>query len=157
MNILIERFDEYVRQKPDAPALMMDYGRDAVSFAELDDLSGRIYAALKSRNIGREEMVMIFLPRGVQIFVCLLGIVKAGAAFTILEDTSPLERRDRIVKDSGCCLIIDSHIYEEMIACQSLKGCESPDPHDACYAVYTSGSTGNPKGVLHEYGQIEVF
>lgn len=157
MNILIERFNEYVRQKPDALALMMDSGRDAISFAELDDLTGSIYAALKSRNIGREDMVMIFLPRGVQIFVCLLGIVKAGAAFTILEDTAPLERRDRIVKDSGCCLIIDSQIYEEMIACQPLKGFAHPDPHDAGYAVYTSGSSGIPKGVLHEYGQIEVY
>ena len=33
---------------------------------------------------------------------------------------------------------------------------EETDPHDACFAVYTSGTTGNPKGALHEYGKIEM-
>lgn len=39
---------------------------------------------------------------------------------------------------------------------ETLPGYENPDLHDACFAVYTSGSTKNPKGVLHEYGKLKT-
>lgn len=157
MNLLIDRLKDYAAKRPDAPALMKDAGGDVVSFFELDDLTGRIYAGLKAMNIGKEDMVLIFLPRGVQIFVSLLGVMKAGAAFTVLEDTIPVERKKYIEKDVDCRLVIDSEVYGQMLALQPLEGYEEPSPHDASYAVYTSGSTGTPKGVLHEYGQIELY
>lgn len=135
---------------------MMDNGKDKISYAELERLSGSIYAALKERSIGREDIVMVILPRGVEVFVCMLGIIKAGAAFTILEDTTPEDRKDYIVKNANCRLVIDAQCYEEMLSVASLPGYDSPNPHDACFAIYTSGSTGSPKGVLHEYGQIET-
>lgn len=157
MNLLIDKLKEFAAQRPDASALMSDAGGDVVSFSDLDDLTGRIYAGLKAANIGKEDMVLIFLPRGVQIFVSLLGVMKAGAVFTVLEDTTPVERKKYIEKDAGCRFVIDSQVYAQMLALQPLAGYEEPSPHDACYAVYTSGSTGTPKGVLHEYGQIGLY
>ncbi len=128
---------------------------NGLTFDRFYMLSGRVYAYLKERNIGKEDFVLICLPRGVQPIIALVGILRAGAAFVIVEDTYAPERIEFIRKDCGCKLVIDSTCWEKIQQCESIDGYEARDPHSAAYAVYTSGSTGNPKGVLHEYGNID--
>ena len=128
---------------------------EGVSFEQLRDLSGRVYAYLKAHNIGKEDFVMIQLPRGVQPIIAMIGIWRAGAALTIAEETLLPEQVAFIYKDCGCKLAITSEVWEEISQCEPLDGYEETDLHDASYAVYTSGTTGNPKGVLHEYGNLE--
>lgn len=131
-------------------------GSVSVSYSQLDTDSAKICAYLQSKGIGKEDFVQILLPRGVLIPVAVIGVVKAGAAFVVLEDTYPSDRIEFIYKDCGCKLRIDEELYKEIVSKDDVaRGFVDADPHDACYAVYTSGSTGNPKGVLHEYGNIE--
>ena len=126
-----------------------------INYEQLRIISGRVYAYLKSRNIGKEDFVMIKLPRGVQPIIAMIGVWRAGAAFVIAEENLGSDRVDYIYKDCNCKLSITSDVWEEINRLEPLDGYEETNPHDAAYAVYTSGTTGTPKGVLHEYGNLE--
>ena len=149
-----EEFDKLRRNKPDKVVLSDGPKETDLTVAQLHDISARVYRYLVEHNIGKEDMVNIFLPRGCVALACLFGVWKAGAAAVILEDDYPSERVSFIRKDCDCKLVIDKEVWESILNTEPLDGHEPLERHAAAFAVYTSGTTGNPKGVLHEYGQI---
>ena len=149
-----EEFDK-LKQYASDKVVLSEGPRDTdLTVTRLDELSARVYRFLKEQNIGKEDMVNIFLPRGCSTIVCLYGVWKAGAAAVVLEDDYPKERVAFIRKDCNCKLIIDQNVWERILNTSPLYGHEPLDLHAAAFAVYTSGTTGNPKGILHEYGKI---
>ncbi|MBP3873570.1 MAG: AMP-binding protein, partial [Lachnospiraceae bacterium] len=136
-------------------AATLDFNEEPMTYSELWDISGRTYRFLKEQGIGKEDFVLIKLPRGPKPMAVILGVFRAGAAFTIVEDIYPEDRIAYIEKDCGCRLRIDLDAYDKILKTEPLEGFEKTDPHDACFAIYTSGTTGNPKGVLHEYGKLD--
>lgn len=154
MTDILELLSRYTAEKPGASILYDEAHSKGVTYAQLDDMSGRVYAYLKAKGIGKEDFVLIDLPRGVLPVIAMIGVWKAGAAWALVEDTYAPERIAYIREDCGCKLELCAANWDEVMHIDALSGYEKSDPHDAAYAIYTSGTTGNPKGVLHEYGNL---
>ena len=155
MSNILERLQGYTAQDPSAVILYDEAHSKGISYAQLDDMSGRVYAYLKAQNIGREDFVLIDLPRGVLPVIAMVGVWKAGAAWALVEDTYAPDRIAYIRKDCGCKLELSAENWDEVMRTEPITGYAPFDDHDAAYAIYTSGTTGNPKGVLHERGNLE--
>ena len=149
-----EKFEENVKKSPNLPLFFDDANTKGVSYSKIDEISSKVYEYLFNNGIGKEDFVLINLPRGVQPIMALVGIWKAGAACTIVEENYAPERVEFIRKDCGCKAEISSENWQEIMKLDGKKGYVIADDHDAAFAIYTSGTTGNPKGVLHEYGDI---
>ena len=150
----LERLEEYVRLTPDCDAVIYE-PEDRLTFKELWNISGRIYAWLKEKGMGAEDVVMYCLPRGVLMYACMVGTMRAGAAFVLTETENEPERTAFIRENSGCRLYVDERCTKEILQCQPLEGYEPIKLHNLCYIAYTSGTTGHPKGVMHEYGSLD--
>ena len=155
MEYILEKLKKYTERKPDEAIMFDDAHAKGITYAQLDDMSGRVYAFLKQNKIGREDFVLLNLPRGVMPIIAMVGVWKAGAAWALVEDTYAPERINYIRKDCGCKFELNADNWGEVMHTEPLSGYETPDMHDAAYAIYTSGTTGNPKGVLHEYGNLD--
>ena len=154
MEYIIEKLKQYTAQKPDEAILFDEAHSRGITYAQLDEMSGKVYAFLKQNGIGREDFVLLNLPRGVLPVIAMVGVWKAGAAWTLVEDTYAPERINYIRKDCGCRIELNAANWAKVMKTPPLAGNETPGDHDAAYAIYTSGTTGNPKGVLHEYGNL---
>ena len=154
MTDIMQLLEQYTQNDPQASVLYDDAHARGLTYAQLEDMSGRVYAYLKQQGIGREDFVLIKLPRGVLPVIAMFGVWKAGAAWALVEDTYAPERIAYIRKDCGCKAELNADNWDDIMKCDPLSGHEKTDLHDAAYAIYTSGTTGNPKGVLHEYGNL---
>ena len=152
--VYLEQLMRNIAEYPDCIVLADDSAPKGITYKTVGQISGKVYAYLKKNNIGREDMVMLFLPRGISHVLAAIGVMRCGAAFVTVEDTYEPERVEYMKKDCNCKLVIDSDVWTEIQKLEPLEGYEKSDPHDAAMAIYTSGSTGHPKGVLHEYGNF---
>lgn len=151
-----DRWAEVAGQNPGAAFLMEEASGNTITRGQAEELSARVYGWLHARGIGTEDFVMIRLPRDARPLISMLGVLKAGAAFTVVEDTYAPERIQAIGRDCGCRLTIDEAAWEEILKTAPRPGFRRAEDRDACFAIYTSGSTGRPKGVLQEYGKIRL-
>jgi acyl-CoA synthetase (AMP-forming)/AMP-acid ligase II len=154
MNWIARKLEEHLEKVPDHAFLYDEATPRGLTYRQFDDLSGRVAAYLERNGIGKEDFVLINLPRGVQPLIAIMGVWRRGAAFALVEDTYAPERIDFIRGNCSCKLEISAKNWKDVMDLAPLAGFVDAGDHDAAYAIYTSGTTGNPKGVLHEYGNL---
>ncbi|SDJ28185.1 amino acid adenylation domain-containing protein [Lentzea albidocapillata subsp. violacea] len=137
---------------PEAIALITDDG--SVGYRELDERSNRVARHLRDCGVRRGDVVGIALERGVDLVAAVLGVLKAGAAYTVLDPALPAERVREIRAEAG---VAETVTAERMAAATGLSAApvEVPGaPTDAACVMFTSGSTGRPKGILGSHRSI---
>jgi mycobactin peptide synthetase MbtF len=134
-------------ERPDATALSWSGGE--LTYRALDDAADRFAAELVRRGVGAETPVPILLRRGPDYVVAMLAVLKAGGMIVPLDPSMPAERVDEIVGQTGAALVVD----DAVVAAATSTPPASYRPADVgpgqgAYVVFTSGTTGKPKGVI---------
>jgi len=136
---------------------LIDEPGKTTTLSEFWTLSGRVYGFLKRKGITYEDVVMFCLPRSSAIFAAMLGTLRAGAAFVCTEAGFSSKRTDYIRRDCNYRFYVDENVWQQILETEALDGAEPVDLHDKAFLAYTSGTTGNSKGVIHEYGTITLL
>ena len=150
-----KQFQANVSLYADKTAVAFSGDGRRITWREMDEISSKVHAWLRRQGAGREDNVLIRLPRGAMIPVVMTGIWKNGSAGIICESSMAPERVRYILSDSSAKVVITEEELEEILAEDPAEGFEPVDLHDSAFVVYTSGTTGNPKGVVHEYGNMD--
>lgn len=144
---------------------------ESVSYGELNTRANRLANHLQTLGVGPDSPVGLFLDRGIDMVVGLLGILKAGGAYLALDPVLPKERLLHMLVDAevGAIVTCDALAASLPESCAvvvriddaaSLAGAPDSDPasevgpEHLAYLIYTSGSTGKPKGVGIEHRQL---
>jgi amino acid adenylation domain-containing protein len=169
-----ELFEAQVQCTPDAVALA--YEGEQLSYSELNQQANRLAHYLRSTHSVRPDtLVGLFLERSPQAVIGILGILKAGAGYVPLEPGYPQERLDYMLADSHPAVLLTQDSVAERVASSIiprlrldvdidvLRRYSSDNPsrqavgletRHLAYVMYTSGSSGRPKGAMNEHAGV---
>ncbi|MGQ0541540.1 MAG: amino acid adenylation domain-containing protein, partial [Blastocatellia bacterium] len=168
-----EWFEEQASRTPDAVAVV--FGEDQLSYGELDRLANQLANYLIAHGVRTDVSVSVCVEPSVDIAIALLAVLKAGGAYVPLDPGYPLERLEVILDDNKPTVILtQTHLLPKLPKSNAHVFCfdrdtditetlsvEKPkveiDGDQTAYIVYTSGTTGTPKGVMASYTNLAHY
>jgi amino acid adenylation domain-containing protein len=168
--LCVHQLFEGVAEKTPQAAAVECQGR-RLTYAELNQRANQLAWRLRNTGAGPESRVGVYLDRTENLVVALLAVLKAGAVYVPLDPNYPLDRLSFMMKDAGLSVLLTESRLVESLAAFSMQpeiikvdedgklisreqSCNPPvniAGRNLAYVMYTSGSTGLPKGVLIEH------
>ena len=172
ISCILPRFRAQVAANPQQAAVAFE--GSTLTYEQLDASSNRVANCLLEQRVRREDCVGVCLDRSDTAIITMLGILKSGAAFVPLDPEFPTDRLQYMVGDAQIKRVICDVRYRDLFAnapddvkilapprlCE-FQNSQAPDvrvdPSQLAYVMYTSGSTGQPKGVQIEHGSLDCY
>lgn len=169
---LTKLISKQAKKHPDKIAIR--HNGQSITYGELDLRSNQVAAYFIANNVNSNDTVAVAIDRSISLLLCLLGLVKAGAAYLPIDPHLPTDRTNFILGNSGAKFLCTAHKYTEQYAgldntilfddvwakCHDYPT-DMPeveyDGSSLAYILYTSGSTGQPKGVAVEQHSLLNF
>lgn len=125
-----------------------------ITYGELDRRTDELAARLKAAGVQPGDRVAQHIPKSIDSIVALFSAMKAGAAYVPLDPSAPQARNDKIIGKAGAAAVVRVKDGEHTIEPRQAEGERIPD---LSYILFTSGSTGEPKGVAHTHASALSF
>ena len=163
---IVQLFEEQVEKTPEATAVVFE--NQQLTYKELNEKANSLANYLVKKGAQPNDIIAIFLNKGLEIAVTMLGILKAHCAFLPIDIDYPADRINFMISNSDAKFVCSTGEFKEKFddkfinvslsnkklytPCKYTRKQISPD--DLMYIIYTSGSTGKPKGVLVTHKNI---
>ena len=162
--------EDQAYQQPFAPAVSSWDGN--LTYHSLDRASSKLAHHLRTLGAGPERIIPFLFEKSLWAVVATVAILKSGSAFVALDPSTPESRRVSIIQETDAMILVTSPshaglfegIVDNVIVVSSAfidslktndsKPCPEVSPWNAAFVLFTSGSTGQPKGIVQDHGAV---